>query len=361
MVRIIKEIWTFLKNVVVFGCEFVIPASLPFFFPFLFLYPGICELSYVIYPYLSTFYVIVFLPLGNSFLKLREMSLIHKRIIRLYPIFCVFFVLIILAMFAGLYFGLPFLYSYVPYSMVLLTRSNSVFVIHWLIRIAWYLFLYNVPNGNIFPSAICSDMAFLCPKCTKKRNYPTWCQDCASQHFLSNYEHWTSGDQIVDQVIKYTQENSKSPIDFVEWIPYEQLEKRESIGQDKYGSVYSAFLKSGPILMYNNKFKKTKGIQIALRRLKDDTFNESLRGVIIMLILVNELLLYSYINNNEFRECENISSISQNLQEITQEIELVIKRDTIKRNRPKLLPLSKDIEHSSGKNSSHTAIGPIQN
>ncbi|KAF0376686.1 kinase-like protein [Gigaspora margarita] len=129
-------------------------------------------------------------------------------------------------------------------------------------------------------------MTLLCPKCAKERDYRIWCQECAIKYFVSNYERWTSGDQIVDQVIKYTQENSKSPVDFVEWIPYEQLEKRETI---------------------------------------------------------------------EFRNCEN-TSLSQNIQYITQEIELVIKRNTA----PKPPPSSKVVEHSSGKDSSYTTIGQIQ-
>ncbi|CAG8527500.1 1051_t:CDS:2 [Gigaspora rosea] len=229
--------------------------------------------------------------MGKTFLKLQEIFLIHKRLIRIYPIFCGFYVL--------------------------------------------------------------TSIAIL----------------CAIKYFVSNYERWTSGDQIVDQVIKHTQENSKSPVDFVEWIPYEQLEKRETIGQDKYGNAYSAFLKNGPILMYNSKFKKAKGIQIALRRLKNNNFNESLRG------LYKSLKCYTgtnfYISNNvhqtgispiirfydykDFKECE-ITSLSQNIQDITQEIELVIKRNTA----PKPPPSSKVVEHSSGKDSSYTTIGQIQ-
>ncbi|CAG8486506.1 14823_t:CDS:2, partial [Racocetra fulgida] len=92
-------------------------------------------------------------------------------------------------------------------------------------------------------------MTFLCPKCVKERPFPTWCQECGVEYFEKNSENWTSGEPIIDKVIKYTQDNSKIPVDFVEWIPYEQFEKREKIGQDGFGSVYGAFWKSGPSLI----------------------------------------------------------------------------------------------------------------
>ncbi|CAG8780476.1 17142_t:CDS:1, partial [Cetraspora pellucida] len=93
---------------------------------------------------------------------------------------------------------------------------------------------------------ICSDMTFLCPICVKERPYPTWCEVCGAKYFERHYENWTSGDQIIDEVIRYTQGNTKIPVDFVEWIPYEQIEIRGKVGQDGFGSVYNAFWKRGP-------------------------------------------------------------------------------------------------------------------
>ncbi|RIB24762.1 kinase-like domain-containing protein [Gigaspora rosea] len=64
---------------------------------------------------------------------------------------------------------------------------------------------------------------------------------------------------------------------------------------------------------------------------------------------------YYFKDYKDFKECE-ITSLSQNIQDITQEIELVIKRNTA----PKPPPSSKVVEHSSGKDSSYTTIGQIQ-
>ncbi|CAG8642314.1 19770_t:CDS:2 [Racocetra persica] len=293
---------------------------------------------------------------------------------------------------------------------------------------------------------ICLDMTFLCPKCVKERPFPTWCQECGVKYFEKNSDNWTSGEPIIDKVIKYTQENSKIPVDFVEWIPYEQFEKREKIGQDGFGSVYGAFWKSGPSLMYGNKFKRAKGIRVALRRLKNNTLHESLMGLykslkcftdsnfytastvynpeispiirfygltkdakgylfVMQIAEHGDLQKYLFENFDKMKwfddkllilanianglriihqnglthrnlNCRNIligengmayitdfgpisntsenTVLSQNIQEIIQEIELYIKRNT-----PKPPPPSKNFGNSSGQNGSHIAIGPI--
>ncbi|RIB05504.1 kinase-like domain-containing protein [Gigaspora rosea] len=78
------------------------------------------------------------------------------------------------------------------------------------------------------------------------------------------------GDQIIDDTIKKIQKKSSLPIDFVEWIPYEQLEKGENIGCGGFGDIYSAFWKQGPISMHGNEFKRTRGVKVALKRLMDN-------------------------------------------------------------------------------------------
>ncbi|CAG8604607.1 7620_t:CDS:2, partial [Racocetra persica] len=71
--------------------------------------------------------------------------------------------------------------------------------------------------------------------------------------------------QKIDEIIKETQMNSKTAIDFVEWIPYEQFEKIEKICQGGFRTIYSAFWIQGPLSMLANEFKQTGKIQVALK------------------------------------------------------------------------------------------------
>ncbi|RIB19468.1 hypothetical protein C2G38_2036024 [Gigaspora rosea] len=68
--------------------------------------------------------------------------------------------------------------------------------------------------------------------------------------------------------------NSKSAIDFVEWIPYEQFEQIEKINNGGFGTIYSAVWKQGPLHMTAYKFGRTKKIQVTL---KSGMFTEYLK------------------------------------------------------------------------------------
>ncbi|CAG8525764.1 17416_t:CDS:2, partial [Cetraspora pellucida] len=174
----------------------------------------------------------------------------------------------------------------------------------------------------------------------------------------------------------------------------------------------------------------TKGIQIALRRLKDNTFHESLMGLykslkcftatnfytenavckpeispiirfygitkdvkgymfVMQVAERGDLQKYLFDNFDKMKwyddkllilanianglriihenglthrnlHCRNVliafedTVLSQNIQEIIQEIELYIKRNT-----SKSLPPPKNVNNSNGHNSSHVAIGPM--
>ncbi|CAG8832847.1 33796_t:CDS:1, partial [Racocetra persica] len=94
---------------------------------------------------------------------------------------------------------------------------------------------------------------------------PVWCQECGITYFKNDFVNWTSGNPKIDEIIKETQMNSKDSINSVEWIPYEQLEQINQIDQGGFGTIYSAFWKQGPLPMIGNEFKRTKGIQVALK------------------------------------------------------------------------------------------------
>ncbi|CAG8780942.1 653_t:CDS:2, partial [Dentiscutata erythropus] len=119
---------------------------------------------------------------------------------------------------------------------------------------------------------LCANLLFSCQICSKEKISPIWCQECSVKYLVNNFNNWTSGDQVIDNAIKDIQTKSKIPIDFVEWIPYEQLEKGGEIGSGGFGNIYNAFWKQGPISMHGGEFKRTRGIKVALKRLKSDSF-----------------------------------------------------------------------------------------
>ncbi|CAG8457817.1 22587_t:CDS:2 [Dentiscutata erythropus] len=99
----------------------------------------------------------------------------------------------------------------------------------------------------------------------REKTYPAWCQECGARYFKENFHNWTSGDENIDKLIREIQLNSKLPVDFVEWIPYENIEEQAKIiGNSGFGTIYEAFWKEGPITGISaneSMFKRTKGIQ----------------------------------------------------------------------------------------------------
>lgn len=135
----------FLKNIFIVTYKFIILASLPFSFPFLFLYPGLYEFLSVIHSFFCFCCIIVFFPSEKRFLKLKEIFLVHKRLIVLYPKICIFFMIITFIVFIGIYYLFYWCYSFTTQPFV--TRGISLFYASCSARMTWLSFLLFASNS----------------------------------------------------------------------------------------------------------------------------------------------------------------------------------------------------------------------
>src|SRR5436189_54578 len=83
-----------------------------------------------------------------------------------------------------------------------------------------------------------------CKQCGNEYSEYKWCKPCQVNHFEKNFTKWTSGNKQIDDLIQEKQlKIHYNDTDTVfEWIPYNQLNNIEKIGNS-----YSAVWKNGPL------------------------------------------------------------------------------------------------------------------
>src|SRR5947208_3142764 len=79
-------------------------------------------------------------------------------------------------------------------------------------------------------------------KCATCRRYNTnysWCQSCDLQTLTQG---WTSGNEILDKIIKSTQLEAKGYDNhyYLQWVPYDDLKDIEKIGEGGFATIYNA-------------------------------------------------------------------------------------------------------------------------
>src|SRR4051812_37132118 len=106
-----------------------------------------------------------------------------------------------------------------------------------------------------------------CPECGKPRISFGWCKECETNSMKENFRHWTSENEMIDELIQCTQLNASQTCDYLEWIPFENFEMVKYIGT---GGVYSAVWMEGPRWRWDNgaqEWTRVGPMNIALKRL----------------------------------------------------------------------------------------------
>ncbi|RHZ84477.1 hypothetical protein Glove_81g69 [Diversispora epigaea] len=100
------------------------------------------------------------------------------------------------------------------------------------------------------------------------------CELCIKNHFIHEFETWSSGNVEIDKVIRESQISYQKYYNYrLQWIPYDNFQNIKYIADGGYGSVYSAKLING-IKKYWNFNKQDwkwdfKDYKVALKEIKD--------------------------------------------------------------------------------------------
>ncbi|GES75238.1 kinase-like domain-containing protein [Rhizophagus clarus] len=134
-----------------------------------------------------------------------------------------------------------------------------------------------------------------CIECKQPRSHYQWCQLCEKKQCKENFENWNSGDKRVDTFLRDAQLNSTRPRTYLEWIPFDKLEKINILSSTSRSAVYSAFWKDGPRKWdEENEQYKRSGIQVIIKINESSNDNDQISGIL------NELEIYLNCHTQEY-------------------------------------------------------------
>ncbi|CAB4420763.1 unnamed protein product [Rhizophagus irregularis] len=116
-----------------------------------------------------------------------------------------------------------------------------------------------------------------CEKCGEQytNNRNKWCVPCHRNYFINEFKNWTSGNEIIDDIIQEVQLKINVSSDIVvEWIPFNQfinIKEIEKVDDNTTTTIYSAFWNNGP-LHYDTDIKewiRNPNIKVALKCFND--------------------------------------------------------------------------------------------
>ena|SRR5581483_6876979 len=86
-----------------------------------------------------------------------------------------------------------------------------------------------------------------CPDCNQSYKHYNWCQNCNSKRFQQDFDKWTSGNELIDNFIKYTQLEATHYDQVIEWIPYNKFRNIKFLAEGGFGTIDSAIWLDGII------------------------------------------------------------------------------------------------------------------
>jgi hypothetical protein len=104
----------------------------------------------------------------------------------------------------------------------------------------------------------------LCRKCNRIMIIYYWCNHCRFQQYFKN---WTSGNNVIDELIQKSQLKAENTGKLLEWIEYDKFEDIEYLAKGGFGTTYKAVWKEGYFCGWdNNKSWGRKGeTKVALK------------------------------------------------------------------------------------------------
>ncbi|RIB26269.1 hypothetical protein C2G38_291354 [Gigaspora rosea] len=81
-----------------------------------------------------------------------------------------------------------------------------------------------------------------CTRCMRHNISPTWCQSCDIKEATTG---WTSGNKIIDELIKRYQINTTGYDAMIEWIPFNRLNNVQKVREEETEMIFMAFWLDG--------------------------------------------------------------------------------------------------------------------
>jgi hypothetical protein len=118
----------------------------------------------------------------------------------------------------------------------------------------------------------------ICGECNEPGTGFMWCQPCNAKRFKENFKNWTSGSEVVDEVIQQSQCNAVHYEKCLEWVPFESIKDVIYVTMSNGHKLYKAYLSEGKIEYWdieNQKWGRSNKTKIAFKAIDDSFFKNT--------------------------------------------------------------------------------------
>ncbi|GBC27602.2 uncharacterized protein OCT59_013325 [Rhizophagus irregularis] len=188
----------------------------------------------------------------------------------------------------------------------------------------------------------------ICGECNEPGTGFMWCQPCNAKRFKENFKNWTSGSEVVDEVIQQSQCNAVHYEKCLEWVPFESIKDVIYVTMSNGHKLYKAYLSEGKIEYWdieNQKWGRSNKTKIAFKAIDDSYFKntDSLNMVKNCfsgitqdpntkeyMIILKSLQLWESYPNDDYQEHVTINSLT-NSEDMTEKV--IFMKDLEKRKQ----------------------------
>ncbi|PKC59153.1 kinase-like protein [Rhizophagus irregularis] len=93
----------------------------------------------------------------------------------------------------------------------------------------------------------------VCENCNQKCLATLYCEYCVRNYLKSNFSNWTSGNNVIDNLIKNCQMETLRPNVIIEWIPFNNLENIKYLTKGGFSEIYTADWIDGYYIEWDSK------------------------------------------------------------------------------------------------------------
>ncbi|PKC55804.1 kinase-like protein, partial [Rhizophagus irregularis] len=112
----------------------------------------------------------------------------------------------------------------------------------------------------------------ICENCNRECLATTYCEICVRNYLKANFSNWTSGNDIIDNLIQECQMKTIAPYLIPEWILYSNLQNIEYLTKGGFSEIYTAGWVDGRYEEWDSKeqqLKRSGSHDVILKRLEN--------------------------------------------------------------------------------------------
>ncbi|POG59845.1 kinase-like domain-containing protein [Rhizophagus irregularis DAOM 181602=DAOM 197198] len=117
----------------------------------------------------------------------------------------------------------------------------------------------------------------ICENCKQDCLATTYCELCVRNYLKANFLNWTSGNDMIDNLIQECQMKIFAPRLIPEWIPYNNFKNIKYLAKGGFSEIYTAIWINGNFIEWDSKEQQLKrfGEQMIVLKRLDNVENAS--------------------------------------------------------------------------------------